>query len=425
MVPAASVDSLRTQIVTSLASWSDDLGVPPARRGRPPILTDTHLWGCTLLAVLDGCPTQRGIWGEVTTGERWGAPVDVVDETVRKRLLSRESAPMAVFFAQLTDLMTQTLAGETTLAPFATEVYALDATTLDKVVRTDPDTGQRPLAGRVHTCFDLRRQLFRAIELTPNPAANERPLVPPLVADLPTGSLLIMDRGYTSFALFDDLVADGFHLLTRYDKTFTVTHTLTKAQGVTDELGFCGVYRADKGQTLLRRITVPGPGGRPRTYLTSVLDPAVLPPIEVARLYARRWEVEVAFKTIKRGLGLHLIWSRQWPMIALQIWATLVIFQIASGIRAEIARRAGGSLFDVSLPLLLQRLPRIVQGPQGRQDAIGFIISRGRYGGIIRPARRTLPTVPDGLPVDPPPPDLPTSRIPRYRTATPKSLTVN
>ena len=114
MVPAASVDSLRTQIVTSLASWSDDLGVPPARRGRPPILTDTHLWGCTLLAVLDGCPTQRGIWGEVTTGERWGAPVDVVDETVRKRLLSRESAPMAVFFAQLTDLMTQTLAGETT-----------------------------------------------------------------------------------------------------------------------------------------------------------------------------------------------------------------------------------------------------------------------------------------------------------------------
>jgi hypothetical protein len=422
---AAAADPRRAEVAATLTTLADGRVAPPTGRGRPPILTDTQLWGCTLLTVLDGRPTQRGIWGEVTTGERWGPPVDVVDETVRKRLLAREAAPMAQFFAQVTALMTSVLPGDANLAPFASAVYALDATTLDKVVRTAPETNQRPLAGRVHTCFDVRRQLFQAIELTPNPAANERPLVPPLVSGLPPGSLLILDRGYTSFALFDQLVADGFHLLTRYDKTFAVTHTLTKAQGVIDALGFCGVYRADQGQTLLRRITLPVPGGRPRTYLTSVLDPHRLPPIAVAQLYARRWDVEMAFKTIKRGLGLHLIWSTQWAMIALQIWATLVIFQIASGIRADIARRAGVSVFDVSLQLLLQRLPPIVQGPQGRQDAIGYIVSRGRYGGIIRPARRTTPPVPDGLPVDLPPPNLPTTRIPRYRNATTKPLTVN
>ena len=158
-------DSLRHQVAAALTTWSDELVTPPAGRGRPPILTDTHLWGCTLLTVLDGRPTQRGIWGEVTTGERWGPPVDVVDEPVRKRLL------------------------------------------------------------------------------------------------------------------------------TRSDKTCAVTHTLTKAQGVGDEVGFCGDYRADKGQTLLRRIPLPVPGGRPRTSLTSVLDPAVLPPIAVAQMYARRSEV--------------------------------------------------------------------------------------------------------------------------------------
>lgn len=412
MIPAESVDSLRQQVVTTLAKLTDDLETGPARRGRPPILRDTHLWGCTLLTVLDGTPTQRGIWGEVTTGTRWGTPVDVVNETVRKRLLSRESGPMQQFFAQITALMTQCLSGDERVAPFATEVYALDATTLDKVVRVFAGTGERPLAGRVHTCFDVRRQLFRAIELTPNPAANERPLVPPLVADLPTGSLLLMDRGYTSFALFDQLVADGYQLLTRYDKTFAVIHTLTHAHGVIDELGFCGVYRADKGQTLLRRITVAVPGGRPRTYLTSVLDPAVLPPIEVVRLYARRWDVELAFKTIKRGLGLHLIWSTQWAMIALQIWATLVIFQIASGIRGEIARRAGVSVIDVSMQLLLQRLPRMAQGAQ---DAIEYIVRRGPYGGIIRPVRRRALEVPEDLPVEPPPLDLSTARPPRYR----------
>jgi hypothetical protein len=425
MDPAASNDSLRQQVAATLATLAPDLDARPARRGRPPIVTDAHLWGCTLLAVLDGCPTQRGIWGEVTTGQRWGAPVDVVDETVRKRLLQRESSPMADCFAQITALMTNCLPGDTGLAPFATEVYALDATTLDKVVRTDPSTGQRPLAGRVHTCFDVRRQLFRAIALTPNPAANERPLVPPLVADLPTGSLLLMDRGYTSFALFDHLVAAGFHLVTRYDKTFTVTHTLTKTETVTDELGFCGIYRADRGQALLRRITLAVPGSRPRTYLTSVRDPQVLPPSAVAQVYARRWDVEVAFKTIKRGLGLHLIWSNHWTMIALQVWATLVIFQIASGIRAEIARRAGIAVIDVSLALLVQRLPRIVQaGPPG-QDAIDFIVSRGRYGGLIRPARRATLTVPEDVPVAPPPYDLPTSRPARYRAAPTSARTKN
>ena len=415
MPPVPPPDLLRQEVVFSLQTLALPLDDPVARRGRPPILTDTHLWGCTLLAVLDGRPTQRGIWGEVTTGQRWGAPVDVADETVRKRLLMRESAPMAAFFTQVTALLAQRLPGDPALAPFATEVYALDATTLDKVVHTDPETGRRPLAGRVHTCFDLRRHCFRAIELTPNPAANERPQVPPLVADLPRGSLLVMDRGYTAFALFDRLVADGFHLLTRYDKTFTVTHTLTNAHGVRDELGFCGAYRADKGQTLLRRITVAVAGSRPRTYLTSVRDPAVLSPQQVVQLYARRWDVETAFKTVKRELGLHLIWSTHWSMIALQVWATLVIFQIASGLRGEVARRAGVSVLEVSLPLLLRRLPRIVQdGPPG-QDALDFIVSRGHYGGLIRPIRRRTLTVPDQLPVDPPPEDLPTTRAGRTR----------
>jgi hypothetical protein len=424
MDPAASLDLLRQQVVTSLVTLAPEVDSVPGRRGRPPILIDTHLWGCTLLAVLDGCPTQRGIWREVTTGQRGGEPVAVEDETVRKRLLTRESAPMASFFAQITDLLTQSLPGDSQLAPFAPEIYALDATTLDKVVRTDADTGQRPLAGRVHTCFDLRRQCFRALTLTANPAANERPQVPPLVADLPAGSLLVMDRGYTAFALFDQLVADGFHLLTRYDKTFTVTHTLTNAPGVRDELGFCGAYRADKGQTLLRRITVAVPGHRPRTYLTSVRDPQVLPPHLVVQLYARRWDVETAFKTVKRTLGLHLIWSNHWSMIALQVWATLVIFQIASGLRGELARRAGVSVLEVSLALL-QRLPRIVQdGPPG-QDALAFIVSRGRYGGFIRPVRRTTLEVPTDLPVDPPPDDLPTRRPGRGGSAAKAARTKN
>ena len=40
------------------------------------------------------------------------------------------------------------------------------------------------------------------------------------------------------------------------------------------------------------------------SYLTSVLDPLILPPYVVADLYGKRWRIEEAFNTVKRLLGL-------------------------------------------------------------------------------------------------------------------------
>ena len=45
------------------------------------------------------------------------------------------------------------------------------------------------------------------------------------------------------------------------------------------------------------------------SYLTSVLDPTVLPPYVVADLYRRRWRIEEAFNTVKRLLGLSYLWT--------------------------------------------------------------------------------------------------------------------
>ena len=45
------------------------------------------------------------------------------------------------------------------------------------------------------------------------------------------------------------------------------------------------------------------------SYLTSVLDPKVLPPYVVGDLYCRRWRIEEAFNTVKRLLGLSYLWT--------------------------------------------------------------------------------------------------------------------
>ena len=61
------------------------------------------------------------------------------------------------------------------------------------------------------------------------------------------------------------------------------------------------------------------------SYLTSVLDPLILPPYVVADLYGRRWRIEEAFNTVKRLLGLSYIWTGSLNGIQLQLWGTWLL----------------------------------------------------------------------------------------------------
>jgi IS4 transposase len=56
------------------------------------------------------------------------------------------------------------------------------------------------------------------------------------------------------------------------------------------------------------------------SYLTSVLDPAILPPYVVAYLYRRRWRIEETFNVVKRLLGLSYLGTGSLNGIKLQMW---------------------------------------------------------------------------------------------------------
>ena len=392
--------------------------------GRPDQVSLALLWAGILVSILEGTPTQRAIWSRISGPGLWSfAPVAVTAEAVRKRLVGQDPATFQALFTHCTALLTAAWAGDRTLAPFAAGVFAIDDTTLDKIVRAvaTADGPARPLAGRLHTTFDVRRQCFREVLPTDQPFENERTAARDLITRLPRGSLVLMDRGYLSFELYDDITDHGFWFVTRLREaiTFTTTHTLTTAQGVTDELGFLGSYRADRGKHLLRRITIVAPDpADSRCYLTNVTDPAVLAPAQIAQLYGQRWDIETAFKLLKRDLGLHLLWSTSWAMILLQIWATLIIAQVVFVLRRQLALRAAVDLFDISLSLLIRDLPRYLA--RGDPDVLGAIAARGSYGGIIRPSRRKRRHIP------PESPGHPAARRPQTHPATPlrqKALT--
>lgn len=399
--------------------------IEPRRRlrgpGRPQVLSAGLLWAGVLVCLLRGTARQLEVWRLLAITGLWNYDrVSVEADAVWVRLKRAGAGPMQQLFTHITDELAARTTGQPHLAPFATEVVAVDDTTLDQVRRLLPDpktgtvTAQRVLPGKLTSLFDVRRQLFRAV--LPTQAAHRNPKQPmDQVRELvPAGTLLLLDLGYFSFRLFDDLTDDGLWFVTklRAGTTTEQRHVLAKRRGLHDSLVWVGTHRADQARYTMRRIAVTI-AGKERVYLTNVLEPAQLSVAEVVELYARRWDIELAFKTLKRELGLGVLWSANWEVILIQVWSALIVAQIAQSIRLQVAERAGVDLFDVSLALLLRTLPQIVR--RGEADVIGIIASfKPTKGGIIRPSTRAKPVVPQVRAVIPPPPDLPLQRMGRY-----------
>ena len=188
-------------------------------------------------------------------------------------------------------------------------------------------------------------------------------------------------------------------------------HTYYAFEEVFDAVVWLGTYQAQAGQAVrLVRFRV---GGLTLSYLTNVLDPAVLPIQEIARLYARRWDIELAFLTLKEHLGLHLWWSSKVSVILVQVWACLILAQLVQAVRLEIACRAQVDPFEVSLPLLVKYVP---QPWAVDQDLITVCVQRGRQLGLIRPSSRTRVQGPEvaAEQIQPLPTHMVLSRTPRY-----------
>jgi hypothetical protein len=392
----------------------------PVGRGRPRILPATCLWSGVLVCVLRGWNSQLAIWRLLSKKGLWDYPrFPISDQAIYKRLEKDGSQPFEQLFGQISQLLRERLEPfAPPLASFASEVVALDATTLDAVARHLPllrevEKGDRQLMpGKLAGVFDVRLQQWRHVAHVDNPNENDKVIARSLLEQIQKGALILADMGYFGFAWFDDLTTGGYYWLSRLrEKTsYTIIHTFYQQGDTFDGLVWLGAYRADRCRYAVRLVTF-RVGSTFYRYITNVTDPNQFSLQEIAHLYARRWDIEMAFKLIKRELGLHLFWSAKDQVVLQQIWAVLTIAQILHGLQMEIAARAGVDPFDVSLPLLVQYLPK-----WNDIDFIAFVLKEGRDAGFIRPSRRIRIQTPDINQVDylAPPPNLILEREPRY-----------
>ena len=167
------------------------------------------------------------------------APVQVVDQAVYNRL-ARAAGVMRAFFEQVSAWMSEQMAGleDRRLAPWASQVLALDESTLDAVGRWLPALRHvvpgdpRLLAGRISALFDVRRQQWVRVEVWQEAVANCKAQARHMVEGLQAGTLLLFDRGYLSFPWFDELSERGLWWISRYANhaSYHVRHVLDESR---------------------------------------------------------------------------------------------------------------------------------------------------------------------------------------------------
>ncbi len=123
-------------LCAAISQLEPEPGVRPPHAGRPRILPALCLWSGLLVCVLKGFSSQLEVWRLLNVHGLWSYPLfGVSDEAIYKRMAAAGTSALERLFSQITALLHVRLTpyGRQDLVPWAQEVFALDATTLDQV----------------------------------------------------------------------------------------------------------------------------------------------------------------------------------------------------------------------------------------------------------------------------------------------------
>jgi hypothetical protein len=345
----------------------------------------------------------------------WTPPLRVSEQAVNQRLRCLPAELLAQVFAGLLPTLHARAAARTRPVPGVIarvqarfpRIRIVDATTLEEVFRKVGGLQGAPagtLAGKLLAVLDLPSKLPVALWLEANPAANEKGFLERIKATLSPGTLVVFDRGFYAFPFFDWLTdqAIGFVSRAREVGAYTVVRALHEGPRVRDCIIELGRYRSNPCAHPVRLVEVQIAGVWHR-YLTNVLDPALLSTADVVLLYGYRWRIEEAFSLTKRLLGLAYLWTGAFNGVALQVWATWLLYAVLVDLSDAVAQQLDRPLDAISLEMVYRGLYHFtVSHARGlARDPVAYLAAQDDLGIVKRrrPARerQRLDNWPDEL----------------------------
>jgi hypothetical protein len=231
-------------------------------------------------------------------------------------------------------------------------VYALDATTIDLCLSLFDWAPFRSTkaAVKMHTLLDLRGAIPAFIYISDGKMHDVKVLD---FMPVEAGAFYVMDRGYLDFARLYNLHQAGAFFITRAKRGMNARRMYSsrteRTTGVVcdQKIALNGFYAAKNYPIHLRRIRYKDPDtGKTLVFLTNNMS---LPPLLIAALYKRRWQVELFFKWIKQHLRIKRFLGTSENALKTQIWSAVSTYTLIAIIKKELH-------LDASLYTLLQIL---------------------------------------------------------------------
>ncbi|HEY9638459.1 MAG TPA: IS4 family transposase [Coleofasciculaceae cyanobacterium] len=302
-------------------------------------------------------------------GFLWCSPKTVSQQAISQRFLT---FPACLFEKVFKDLLPHLKAAwhtrtsrpipesvQFTLGLFE-KIWIVDCSTLEALfrkLRSLEDAPQGQLAGKMGTVIDLITRLPVEIWFQENPRSSDTKFEEDILKLVKAKTLLLLDRGFYHFSFWLKLIEHKVDFITRLKKgaSIQVEQVFTDSYALRDRMIRLGSGTKKTPFITLRLIEVRS-GKAWHSYLTSVLDPTILPPYLVADLYRRRWRIEDAFNTVKRLLGLSYLWTGSLNGIQLQIWGTWLFSAVLIDLGDAVAQELSLPFDHISLEMIYRGL---------------------------------------------------------------------
>lgn len=270
------------------------------------------------------------------------------------------------------------------------EVMAVDGSTLDALIRKIgllQDLPQNPLAGRMTALLDLCSRLPKKIWYKGDVNANDQSFWPDILSVLTAGSLLIFDKGYINFAIFDKLTKSDLKFVTRgkTNLVYTIERAIIRTAVVHDYIVWIG---QDETRQQVRLVEILHRGKWYR-YMTNELDDKKLPTAYVVALYWQRWRIEDAYYIVKRLLGLAYFCSGAQNAVELQVWATWLLYVVLIDLTDAVAESLNLPISAISVEMVYRSLYFFTYAKKKGEadDVVDYLAKEAKFLGIIKHKR--------------------------------------
>jgi len=302
-------------------------------------------------------------------------------ETAARSTLAKanEQRPFQIYESLFYKLLEKcgTFSTGTASFSFQNDLRAIDSTTIDLCLALFPWARFRTEKGaiKLHTSFNIRSQIPDVIEITDGKVGDVTAVRGFDLSQYPRGTIFVIDRGYTDYALLRKLVEAGHHFVIRRKSNAQTLrlrqHRPPSGKGMLkdDIVGFLLPKALEDYPEDLRLVTFHD-DEHDVTY-EFLTDERRLSAANIALIYKQRWQIELFFKWIKQHLKIKTFLGTSKNAVLTQIWVAMIYFLLLAWIKfqtkfqgslLDLTRMIGEVLLDqVSIIDLLRLTPRTVK----------------------------------------------------------------